>query len=383
MKRPIIVAVALALAGGGLWLGLSKRQAAPVQAPAAKASADRIRLDEGAPQLAYLQVSAAATQPLPVTDRLNARIAFDEAVTARVFPAVAGRVLALHAELGDPVRRGAPLATLDSPDFGTARSDLAKAEADAALKEKALARAKTLFDGEVLARRDYESAEADARASRAEADRARLRLANLAPTGSPADGERLTLRAPVDGVVADRQANPGTEVRPDAPNPLFVVSDLSRLWLLIDLPEKDLGKLRVGESVTVAVDAYPEQRFSALVDRVSPLLDPATRRVQVRCKLPNPDGRLRPEMFARVALASADGAEVVRIPVSALVSEGLYSTVFVEVEPRTFVKRRIAIVRQDSEFAYLKPGKEGGLAAGDRVVVRGALLLAAELASGG
>lgn len=383
MKRSVIIAAtAAALAGGGIWYGLSQRHPEPTPTPAAKRDTDRIRIEAGAPQLAYLQVAAATTRPLPLTDRLNARIAFDDTVTARIFPAVAGRVIALNAELGDPVRKGAPLATIDSPDFGSAVSDLSKAEADASLKDKALARAKILVDGGVLARRDFEAAEADSRASRAEVERARLRLGNLAPGGARVEGERMTLRAPIDGIVADRQANPGTEVRPDAANPLFVVSDLSRLWLLIDLPEQDLGKLRLGEPVNVVVDAYPDARFTATVDRISPLLDPATRRVQVRCRLPNADGRLRPEMFARVNVAARGDAEVVRLPVSALVSEGLYPVVFVETAPREFVKRRVAIARQDSEFAYLKPGAEGGVNPGESVVVRGALLLSAELATG-
>ncbi len=384
MKRPVIYVAGAALAAtvaGGFWLARAPLAEKP-GAVVAAAPNDRVRLPAGAPQLAYIQTVAAVEQALPVTDRLNARISVDETLTARVYTPLAGRVVALHAELGDKVKKGAPLATLDSPDFGTAVSDVAKAEADASRKNSQLARSRILFDGEVLARRDFESAEADARAARAEVERARLRLANVLPAGAKVEGQRMVLRSPMDGLVADRQVNPGTEVQPGAANPLFVVSDLSRLWLLIDLPEKDVATLKLGQPVVVSVDAWPETRFTATVARISPLLDPATRRVQVRASLPNPDGKLRPEMFARVSVASDGGQQAVRLPLAALVAEGLYAVVFVEGKPGEFIKRRVSIARQDSEFAYLKAGSDGGVAAGEKVVVKGALLLNAELASG-
>lgn len=385
MKRSVIyvsLAALVAAGAGGFWLNRGGEKPADKPVVAAGAHNDRVRLPAGAPQLAYIQTVAAVEQALPVTDRLNARISVDETLTARVYTPLAGRVVALHAELGDKVKKGTPLVTLDSPDFGTAVSDLAKAEADAGRKNSQLARSRILFDGEVLARRDYESAEADARAARAEVERARLRLANVVPTGTKVEGQRMVLRSPMDGLVADRQVNPGTEVQPGAANPLFVVSDLSRLWLLIDLPEKDVSILKPGQPVIVGVDAWPDLRFTATVTRISPLLDPATRRVQVRASLPNPDGKLRPEMFARVSVASDGGQKAVRLPLTALVAEGLYAVVFVEGKPGEFIKRRVAIARQDSDFAYLRAGAEGGVAAGEKVVAKGALLLNAELASG-
>lgn len=344
-------------------------------------STDRLKLPAGASQLAYIQTLSAAAQPLPLTDPLNARIALAEDHTARVFAPVAGRIVALAAQPGDQVAAGGVLATLDAPDLGQAMADLRKAEADAARKHQALERARTLLAGEVLPRREFEAAEADARAANAEAERARLRVANLTPS-SKVDGERLSLRSPVAGTVIERQANPGLEVRPDAQNPLFVVSDLSQLWLLIDLPEKDLGRLKVGETVTVKVDAFPDESFSAKVERIAPALDATTRRVQVRCLLPNGDGRLRPEMFARAALASPGGEQAIRLPLAALLSDGLYTSVFLSPAPGEFVKRRVKVLRQDAEYAYVPNGAADGLKPGEQVVVKGALLLNAELGAG-
>lgn len=342
--------------------------------------ANHLILPEEAGQLAFLKLETAGSAALPGSEPLNARLVVAEDLTARLFPPLAGRVIKLQAAIGDSVQAGAALATIDTPDFGLAIADAHKADADNTQKRQALERAKILFAGEALARRDLEAAEADARAAGAEAERARLRLANLVPAGSHIDGQRLVLRAPLAGIVMDRQANPGTEVRPDAANPLFVISDLRRLWLTIDLPEKALAQARPGESVNFMVDAYPDTDFAARIERVGAAVDPVTRRIPLRAVVDNADGRLKPEMFARATLNAPDAGRVIRLPVSALLTGGLAAHLFVQVGPREFERRRVNIARQDAEFAYLTP--DSPLKAGEVVVVRGALLLASELAQG-
>lgn len=374
------VALAIALVAGGITLWQTAHPK-PI-APAAKTHtpSNRLNLPEQAGQLAFLKLETVSTAALPASEPMNARLAVAEDLTARIFPPLAGRVVALQAALGDTVKAGTPLAILDAPDFGQAIADLRKAEAESNQKRKALNRAEILFQGEALARRDLEAAEADAQAAHAESERARLRLANLAPANSRIDGQRLVLRAPLAGIVVDRQANPGTEVRPDAANPLFVISDLRRLWLNIDLPEKAAALAKAGETVSFTLDAYPGVDFTGKVDRVGAIVDPTTRRIPVRAVVDNADGRLKPEMFARATLSAPDAAKVVRLPVSALLTGGLSAHVFVQVGPREFERRAVTIARQDAEFAYLTA--DSALKAGEIVVVRGTLLLASELAQG-
>lgn len=380
VRRTVFVALTtLLLAGGvGIWRASHSKPGGVVEKP--HAPANRLSLPEEAGQLAFLKLETVATAMLPASEPMNARLALAEDSTARIFPPLAGRVISLQASIGDPVKSGAPLAILDAPDFGQAIADLRKAEADSNQKRKALSRAEILFEGEALARRDLESAEADAHAANAEAERARLRLSNLAPSGSKIEGQRLVLRAPLAGIVVDREANPGTEVRPDAANPLFIISDLRRLWLNIDLPEKATALAKPGETVNFTLDAYPGIDFAGRVERVGAVVDPATRRIPVRAIIDNADGRLKPEMFARATLSAPDATQVVRLPVSAVLTGGLSAHVFVQVGPRDFERRTVTIARQDAEFAYLTP--ESAVKAGDIVVVRGAMLLASELAQG-
>lgn len=358
---------------------LQRAHAAALPAAAVAASSAEpgvLHFAANAPQMATLKIAAVSAVPLPASAALNGRIAYDENVTTRVSSPVLGRVLALHADSGARVARGALLADLDSPDLASAEADWRKAQADEMRKQLAYQRADTLFRGEVLARKDYESADADFQQARAETRRAALRMHSLNAAGS--DNGRFALRAPLAGTIADRQINPGQEVRPDAPAPLFVISDLRHLWLLVDVPESALASVRQGQAVSVETDAYPGRRFSATVAHVAPVLDPQTRRIQVRCTLDNADGALKPEMFARAAFLAGDGSTLaVALPNTSLFAEGVYSYVFVEKQPGTFEKRRVNVRVKGRDSSFV----DAGVSAGERVVTEGAFLLNAEVAS--
>ena len=337
-----------------------------------------LRFEPGAPQLSMLAVEPMPVMPVPLAEPLPGRVAYNENFTGRVSSPVAGRIVELRAQVGDAVHAGQALAVVDAPDLGAAQADVRKALADEQRKLLGDKRAIELYEGEVLARKDLEAAHADLAQAAAETARAELRLANLNPRKASIVGQRMVIAAPIGGVVADRRATPGMEVRPDLADPLFIVTDLRQLQVLVDLPEQHLGKVAVGQLVSVESDAWPGQRFMGKVERVAPVVDPGTRRVQVRCSVENVDGKLRPEMYARVTLLGDIGRNAVRLPNSALVTEGLYSYVFVEREPGVFVQQRVALLVQDREYSYVAEGVKPE----ERVVVRGALLLKSELSAG-
>jgi len=368
----LIVAAAVLAYGAKGWFTVSA--VAPSES---KAESGVLRYAPDSAQLSVIKVKPVEVFPVPLAEPLNGRVAFDETSTARVSSPISGRIVALKAQAGDAIGAGDALAELDSPDLAAAVADLRKAEADEPRKRYALERARTLYEGQVLAKKDMESAQADFAQARAETERAALRLRNLAPAGAREDN-RYVLRAPISGVVADRQANPGMEVRPDLPNPLYVITDPAKLWVLIDLPERDLPKVAPGQPVSVEVDAWPGELFRARIDRIGVVVDAATRRVPVRCAVANPQGKLKPEMYARVTLLANENLRAIRVPNTALVTEGLYSYVFVERSPGVFARRRVALAVQDRDYSYL----ESGIDAGTRVVVAGSVLLNSELESG-
>lgn len=365
------------------WL-LANRKPGPAAAGQAEVAAEpsingarnSLRYPEGAPQLTMIESRAILSSPVPLADALSARVVYDEDATARIGVPISGRILALKAAPGDLVKAGQVLAEIDSPDVGTAYADLNKAHADEGRKRLTLERAKDLAPGEGIAAKDLEAAQADYAQARAESGRAELRLKNLNPRGLAVQGQRVSLASPLNGVVAERTATPALEVSPSLPAPLFVVTDPRRLWLMIDLPEKLLARMKLGSAVSVESDAYPGERFDAKIVQLGHVVDTNTRRVTVRARLDNNNGKLLPEMFVRASVLQDSGTGV-RVPNSALVNRGVYAFVFVQPAPGEFQRRQVRLLTKGSDFSYVGEGLQGG----ESVVVCGALLLDAELSA--
>lgn len=374
----IIAPLAYTLAGQDAAPAPSTRQA-PAPAPSSTPSSlgpHELRFAAGAPQLAMIRARAFAAGAAPASDMLSARIVYDEDVTARLGAAVAGRVVRIAAAPGERVRAGQMLAEIDAPDAGAARADLDKARAEEAVKRLAVERARALVAGEGIAGKDIEAAEAELALAHAETARATLRLQSLAPAGARLQGQRIGIISPVDGVVVERAVTPALEVSPDSSAPLFVVTDPKRLWLLIDVPEALAVKVQRGMQVGVESDAYADQRFSAVVAQPGQLVDADTRRVTVRARLDNGDGKLLPGMYVRAALLETAGSAV-RVPNGALVNRGLYTYVFVEKAPGLFQRRQVTLQTRGGDASYVAEG----LADNERVVTDGALLLDAEMSA--
>lgn len=367
-----VAAVSVALVVGARHQAASQ-EPAKTERPQEQRTPGIVKFAPGAPELSALRIEPVAAIPMPVTYPVNGRIAYDENVTARVSSPILGRVVRVQAEIGDRVGRNADLLELDSPDLASADADWRKGQADERRKKLALERARNLLDNEVIARKDYELAQADYLQALAETRRAALRMKNLNASGN--ENGRFALKAPIAGVVADKQVNPGLEVRPDLPNPLFVITDIGRLWVVADVPERSVAAIKPGQAVSIETDAYPNERFAATVDRVGLALDPATRRVQVRCAVQNLQHKLKPEMFARVFFLADGGKKGVRVPNTSLIADGLHSYVFVEKQPATFERRAVTTTLKGSDSSFIE-----GVSGGERVVTEGALLLNSEAA---
>lgn len=326
----------------------------------------------GEPQLASIRSEPATAEAMPAADPVNGRLTYDENVTARISSPIAGRVLALRAGVGDHVNRGAALVEIDSPELATAEAEQAKASSEEARQRLAYERAKNLHEHEVIARKEFEAAEADYRQAQAETRRTSQRMRNLQASGH--ENGKFMLRSPLAGLVVERTVNPGQEVRPDLQAPLFLVTDISQLWVLVDVPEKNLSHVKVGQTVSVETDAWPNQHFSARVERIGVAVDPVTRRVQVRCTISNRDLKLKPEMFARVSFLADNERKGIRVPNTSLVTEGLYVYVFVEKAPGTFEKRKVSLALRGNDHSFV----DSGLNEGEKVVIEGALLLNSE-----
>ena len=362
----------LTLAGAALLAACSPAPAPDAEPTAPTMQGRQLQFPQGHPQLALLGVTAAAPGKT-VTIDLPARLVWNEERTQRIYPAFAGRVVAILADVGQAVKPGSPLARIASPDFGIAQADTAKAHADVQMTQKTLQRQRELFDDGIAARKDLEQAETDAARARAEAARADARTKLYGPSGNV--DQQLTLNATIGGVVVERNLNPGQEVRPDQSGPgvpaLFIVSDPTSLWVQIDARESEAGTLKVGSVFTLTVPALGDEKVEGRVTATADAIDPATRTVRVRGVVANPDRHLKAEMLATAHIERTLGAGIV-IPAQAVTLSGAQHSVFVQVQPGVFESRDVTLGYQGPKQVVVSRGLE----VGDQVVSDNMLLLA-------
>jgi cobalt-zinc-cadmium efflux system membrane fusion protein len=331
-------------------------------------------------QGARIVIEPAGLRPMTLRLVTQGRVAFDEGRVAHVFSPVSGRVMKVLGALGQRVRPGQPLAVIESPDLGSAWSDLVKARADHVAAEHELERQKSLFEHHAAAEREYEMAQDNAGKAGAELERAHLRLKMLhAPETGPAT-QQFLLRSPIAGEVVNRTATPGLEVQgmlssANIVAELFTIGDIDPVWVWGDVYERDLPKARRGQKVKIRSISEPNRVVEGQVDFVANALDPQTRTARIRCVVPNGDHFLKPEMYVTLSV-ELERKDLLALPRNAVVRAGDRQVVFVEAgtleNSRTrFRQRKVEIGDADDGWVSVV----SGLRPGERVVVSGAILL--------
>jgi len=291
--------------------------------------------------------------------------------------------VSIAARPGDQVKPGQALAVLASPELGSVQSEARKAEQDAALAAKSLARVEELYSAGVAPAKDLQAAQADAARTAAERTRTQEKLKLYSRAAHSGDAgavdQQLELRTPIGGVVVERNLNPGQELRTDnqqPDKPQFVVSDPTRLWFLLDVAEKDLGEVRPGVVVRLAAASLGDDRVEGRVVHIADVVDPQTRTVKARGIVDRPDPRLKAEMFVTAEL-KVPSAKGLLVPSRAIYLRGEQYFVFVDAGNGRYVRRAVKVgPASDGNQLVLE-----GLQADDKVVVDGNLLLEKILAS--
>ncbi len=330
----------------------------------------------------------ASAQTMSFADQIatDGKIATDDDVSVQVTPPFSGRVVEVRVKAGDHVAKGQVLLTAEASEVAQARNDLAAAEAaletsraQAANAAANAARQQALFKISGAALRDVQQASSDSetaqnqvRTNLAAVALVRQRLAVLQSATGP--GALAAIKAPISGVVISRAVGPGQFLNATsngATSPVFTISDVSRVWLVANVPEAEAEAMRVGDPITVHVSGLPDQAFHARLDYVAPTLDPSTRRLVVHATLANPSGLLKPETFADFALDKGPNEQGLGVPSSAVIYEGDQARVWVAGAGRTLGLRQIKAGRtQAGEVEVL-----AGLQPGERVVDSGAIFI--------
>lgn len=373
MNKPHFTHFIAAALGTFLVTACHEAPAPKVEPPPPIVQNNQIRFAPNHPQLALLGISSASNTKA-ISIELPAKLVWNEDRTQRLYASFAGRVAAIKADIGQSVTTGQALAVLASPEFGMAQAETAKAKADLSVTQKALARQRELFDAGIVARKELDSAEADAARALAESQRADARTKLYG--GASSVNQQLTLSSTINGVVVERNINPGQELRPDQSGvgvpPLFVVADPSSLWVQIDARESDIGSLKPGSNFEIVVPSLGGQVFQAVVKAAGDFIDPNTRTIKVRGLVANPKRLLKAEMLvtARITRQMADGS--VSVPAGAALLYGARHQVFVQGAAGTFAPREVELAYEGSKTVVIA----SGLKAGEQVVSENTLLLA-------
>jgi cobalt-zinc-cadmium efflux system membrane fusion protein len=380
MKKTPLLLLSLVL---GVAQAACHRSAAAPETSTAQPPPNEVWLTPAQVKEAQIQVTSVSAEPVDDTILTSGTVSLEDMHTGHVFSPVTGRVVSITAQLGQRVQKGAPLAVIESPDIGNAVADVHKAQADMIAAEHDLKRKKDLFEQKAGSAADLEAAEDTYRKAKAELERAQEKQNLLRVGNADAVTQTFSLISPVDGEVLTRNINPGIEVQGQysggATQELFTIGQLDTVWVIGDLYEMDFARVHVGAPASVTVVAYPGKDFKGTVDWVSGSLDPNTRTARVRCTFENADKLLRPMMYATVQI-SVDQKKAVAIPREALLRLGDYKVVFTEIgEGDGLVKfRRVPVDVDEGESSPWLEVKHG-IAAGDKIVVAGAILLAANL----
>lgn len=344
--------------------------------PQARVEGQAVIFPAGSPQTAAL-VSEKIEPRREAVLRFNGRLVWDEDRTVRVFSPLGGRVQSISVRLGQAVRAGQTLALIEAPDLGAAQSDARKAEQDDLLAQKNLARVSELLEAGVAPAKDQQVAQAEAARAAAERARTRARLKLYGNVAGAVD-QRFALSVPIAGVVVERNVNPGQELRADAQGDkgLFVITDPTRLWFVLDVSEADIGAVKPGAEVQIGATMLGEDTITGKIANVADFVDPQSRTVKVRGSIENPRRRVKAEMFVTAAL-KVPSARGFIVPAKAVYLRGEQNYVFVDAGDGRYVRKPVRLGPTTNGHQVVLEG----LAADEKVVVDGSLLLERLLAS--
>jgi Cu(I)/Ag(I) efflux system membrane fusion protein len=318
-----------------------------------------VTIDPARQQLIGLEVAHVERGSVGATVRTSGRVAMDETRIHHVNVKFSGFMDQVYADfIGRPVRRGEPIFTIYSPELVAAQEEYLLA----------LRTRKTLGASGALGQ-DGDALVEAARRKLELWDVPRAEIERIEKAGKPS--RTLTFSSPASGVVTKKDVVPGMRV--NAGDMPFEIVDLSRVWVLADAYETDLGLVKVGMPATLTLKAFPNRTFQGRVAFIDPLLDPKTRTAKVRVEVPNPTGDLRPEMYGEVVLRGASRTAL-RIPADAVIHSGTGSVVFVALPNGKFQPRQVKLGASDGQHVEV----ESGLEAGDGVVTRANFLVDSE-----
>jgi membrane fusion protein, heavy metal efflux system len=394
-RATIIALLAIAVVAYGGWrfsqsskpeLGAATRANAELN-PASNTPAqakDAVELSDS--QLASVKVEPVEDHDFPVEKEAVGSIDFDQDMSVQVFTPYQGRIIALYGAIGDDVKKGQTLFTVDSPDLLQAESTLIAAAGVLELTTRNLARLRELYKTLAVSQRDLDQATSDQQTAEGNLRAGRDAVRIFGKTDADIDrmiadrsaDPTLVVPSPITGRITARNAAPGLFVQPGSTPAPYIVTDINLMWMLADVTEADSPAFRLGQQVQVSLNAFPGRTFEGKITTIGASVDPNTRRVVVRSEIKDPQHELRAGMFANFVIRVGPPVRSPGIPSDGVVREGDGTmTVWVTADRRRFTKRTVKIGGISGGYRQILEGVQ----VGELVATEGALFLSNALAT--
>ena len=385
----VIAAVVGALISGGLVWAIAGGESTPAAAEEEEGHEELppgvVEIPAAAQQNAGVKLVEVKATTLPVHLEVTGAVAPEGSRVSEVRPLARGMITAVSVRLGDRVRAGQPLLTYDNIELGErlgeyfeARAGLRQAESDLVVRQRAVERAEALIGQQAISQQALDLRRAEFKNAQSAIDRAKATLDRIdeqihrfgisdkeleklgpdTPEATHRAATLATIRAPFDGVITTYDVAVGEIVEPE--RTLVTIANLDTVWILADVYEKDLARVPSSGEVTVSVDAYPDRTFKGQLTYVSDVIDPKSRSAKVRSVVQNPEGLLRLDMFARVAIPTKDQQQALAVPVDAIQQIDGQPAVFVRESETRFKRQNVQLGMQAGDMVEIKAGLKGG-----------------------
>jgi cobalt-zinc-cadmium efflux system membrane fusion protein len=350
------------------------------------ASPGRDSVDLSNSQLDSVKVEPVAERDFPIEKAAVGSIDFNEYMSVQIFTPYQGKIIALYAEVGDDVKKGQTLFTIDSADLLQAESTLIAAAGVLELDRKNLDRLRDLYTTRAVSQRDVEQATSDEQTAEGNLRAARDAVRIFGKGDADIDriiadrlaDPTLVVPSPINGRITARNGAPGLLVQPGSAPAPYTVTDIDTMWMLANVTEADSPAFRVGQSVQVTLDAFPDRVFDGKITAISAMVDPNTRRVLVWSEIKDPQHQLRSGMFANFVIRLGAPMHAAAILVDGVVREGDGTmTIWVTADRRRFIRRTVRIGEERDGYRQILDGVQPG----ELVATEGALLLSNALAT--
>lgn len=317
--------------------------------------------------LAKCEFFDAAQQDVKNEIRLFGKITVDNNKLAQVYPVVGGNIISINAELGDYVNRGQLLATVRSTEVAEFNKQQLDAQSEVAVAEKNLQVAQDLFAGKLNSERDVLAAEKELEKAQAELKR----INEIYGIYGLGKGSTYNITAPISGFILSKNIYPNELLRADLTEPLFTISEINEVWAEANVSESDIAKIKLGYDAEVRTLGFPDIPYKGKIDKIQNAIDPETKAMKVRVKIPNNNFELKPDMMATVNVFYTEDKALIAVPSSAVIFEKSKYWVMIFRDRSNIETRQVEVYRQLGNTNYIS----SGISKGEKVISKNALFV--------